>query len=105
MIIKDHKEANEEGGFPNRLIPANNSTSAFPRLGYLGIKRIFDSKQIEYERHTISQASNLKEGLEKSNVKKKDHTTGKLVIIEMYPSLQFRRVRKAVTHFLTYFSV
>ena len=38
LIIKDHKKLNEEGDFPSRLIvPANNFTSAFPRLGYLGI--------------------------------------------------------------------
>ena len=42
LIIKDHKKPNEQGEYPSRLtVPANIFTSAFPRLGYLGIKRIF----------------------------------------------------------------
>ena len=49
LIIKDHKKVNEFGEYPSRLIvPANNFTSAFPRLGYLGIKRILDLHKINY---------------------------------------------------------
>ena len=100
LIIKDHKKPNEEGDFPSRLIvPANNFTSAFPRLGYLGIRRIFDSNKIKYETHTISQASSLKEELEKINLKKKEVTTAKLDIVNMYPSIQFKLVRKAINYF------
>jgi hypothetical protein len=37
-LIKDHKKADSKGNFPTRLVvPANNFTSAFPKLGYLGI--------------------------------------------------------------------
>ena len=62
LIIKDHKKVNEEGDYPSRLIvPASNFTSGFPRLGYLGMKRIFDSAKINYEERTITQASTLKE--------------------------------------------
>ena len=50
LIIKDHKKANKHGNYPFRLIVlANNFTSAFPRLGYLGIKRIFSTEKINYE--------------------------------------------------------
>ena len=47
LIINDHKKSNEQGEYPSRLIvTANNFTSGFPRLGYLGIKRICDSNKI-----------------------------------------------------------
>ena len=52
LIINDHKKANEQGEYPSKLtVPANNFISGFPRLGYLGIKRIFDSNKTIYERH------------------------------------------------------
>ena len=100
LIIKDHKKLNEEGDFPSRLIvPANNFTSAFPRLGYLGIRRIFDSNKIKYEINTITQASDLKEELEKLDIKKNKVTIAKLDIVAMYPSIQFKLVRKAIEFF------
>ena len=66
LIITDHKKKKDkEGDFPSRLIiPVNKFMSAFPRLGYLGIRRIFDTNQVKYETNIISQASNLKEELE-----------------------------------------
>ena len=71
LIIKDHKKANENGDDPSRLIvPANNFTSTFPRLGYLGIKKIFDAGNIDYEARTITQASTLKTELETLNLRK-----------------------------------
>ena len=74
LIIKDHKKANQSGEYPSRLIvPANNFTSAFPRLGYLGIKRILDSHKINYEHHTITRASNLKEKLEELEIQKRSN--------------------------------
>ena len=71
LIIKDNKKPNENGDFPTRLIVSvNNFTSAFQHLGYLGIRKIFDSNKIEYETNTITQASDLKDELEKLEVKK-----------------------------------
>ena len=100
LIIKDHKKPDEEGDFPSRLIvPANNFTSAFPRLGYLGIRRIFDKNNIEYESRTITQASSLKEELEELKISKRQVTIAKLDIVAMYPSIQFKLVRKAVEFF------
>ena len=75
IIIKDHKKANDEGYYPSELIvPASNFTSGFPQLGYLGIKRIFDSEKINYEERTITQASTLKEKIETLEVKKNEVT-------------------------------
>ena len=80
-------------------MPANNFTSAFPRLGYLGIRRIFDSNKIKYETNTITQASDLKEELEKLDIKKNKVTIAKLDIVAMCPFIQFKLVRKAIEFF------
>jgi hypothetical protein len=46
--MKDHKKKDKWGQYPTRLvIPATNFTSAFPKLGYLGIKKIFDDETID----------------------------------------------------------
>jgi hypothetical protein len=43
LLIKDHKPMNSKGEYMTRLIvPATNFTPAFPKVGYLGIKNIFD---------------------------------------------------------------
>ena len=79
LIIKDHKNANKDDDFPSRLIvPANNFTSSFPLLGYLGTKRIFDSEKIHYEERMITQDLKLKEDIEIIKLKKKRSTVSKL---------------------------
>lgn len=66
LLIKDHKDPNDNGSYPTRLIvPATNFTAAFPKLGYLRIKNIFDTTGINYKWKTIMQASSLKAKLEK----------------------------------------
>ena len=43
LLIKDHKEPDSNGNYPTRLVvPATNFTAAFPKVGYLGIKKILD---------------------------------------------------------------
>ena len=60
-----------DGNYPTRLIvPATNFTAAFPKVGYKGIKSIFDENNINYNKFTIIQASDLKMKLEKFNIKK-----------------------------------
>ena len=52
LIIKDHKNADKNGDYPSRLIvPANNFTSVFPRLGYLGIKKSLIKKTMKKNHH------------------------------------------------------
>ena len=52
---------NKNGIFPTILIvPATNFTTGFPKLGYKGIKRIFDSNKVRYMKRTIIQAKDLK---------------------------------------------
>jgi hypothetical protein len=48
--VKDHKKNdNKWGQFPTRLlvIPANKITRVFPKLGHLGIKKIFEEAKID----------------------------------------------------------
>jgi len=69
LLIKDHKNPNNEGNFPTRLVvPATNFTSAFPKTGYMGIKRILDYDKLDYMSKTIIQASDLKENLEHQGI-------------------------------------
>ena len=100
LIIKDHKKQDQNGDYPSRLIvPASNFISGFPRLGYLGIRRILDENKINYEKRTIVQASTLKMEIEKMKLKKREVTIAKLDIVAMYPSIQFLIVKKAVRYF------
>ena len=68
-------------------------------MGYLGIRKIFDTEKVNYSKNTIIQASDLKEKLEGLNIKRRTHTIASLDIEAMYPSIKFSLVEKAVNHF------
>ena len=94
LLIKDHKKPNDQGEYPTRLVvPATNITVGFPKLGYMGIRKIFDKKKICYDKHTIVQASDLKEEIEKHTIKRSNSTNISLDIKSMYPSIQFSVVK------------
>jgi hypothetical protein len=100
LLIKDHKKPLEDGNFPTRLvIPADNFTSAFPKLGYKGIKKIFDDREVKYATRTIINAQGLKEALEKLDIFENEVTIASLDVESMYPSTRFKLIQKAVTHF------
>eukprot|EP00957_Ditylum_brightwellii_P125744 9585879-Ditylum_brightwellii.AAC.1 len=62
LLVKDHKPVEASGDFPTCLvIPTTNFTAAFSKLGYLGIKKVLDEHNVNYNKHTIIQASDLKE--------------------------------------------
>ena len=53
LLIKDHKKKDSDGNFPTRLVvPATNFTAAFPKIGYIGIKKIFEHEKINYSKKT-----------------------------------------------------
>jgi hypothetical protein len=100
LLIKDHKPMNEKGEYVTRLIvPATNFAAAFPKVGYLGIKNIFDQNGIDYSGSTITQASQLKMTLEKLNIMKDKVTIISFDAVRMYPSIKYKFVRKAVKFF------
>jgi hypothetical protein len=91
LFIKDHKKASSTGEFPTHLVvPAQNFTSAFPKLGYLAIRQILDSNHVDYSRRTIVLESELKEKLESLHICQDDVTIISLDIEAMYPSITFK---------------
>jgi hypothetical protein len=91
---------NNKGEYVTRLIvPATNFTAAFPKVGYLGIKNIFDQNGINYSGSTITQASQLKTTLEKLNITKDKVTIILFDAVKMYPSIKYKFVWKAVKFF------
>lgn len=100
LLIKDHKKPNDKGDYPTRIIiPTTNFTAGFPKLGFSGIKRIFDKNNINYMRKTIIQSSDLKDKLENLNITKSNSTIVSLDIVSFYPSIKFNVVKKAVQHY------
>jgi hypothetical protein len=83
--VKDHKKKDKWGQFPTRLVtPATNFTSAFPKLGYLGIKKIFNKGKVDCMKKMIIQASHAKGALENLNIKKSSHAIFSLDIKSFY---------------------
>jgi len=80
-------------------VPATNFTSAFPKTGYLGIKRILDDNKVDYLSKTIIQASDLKDNLENQGINCNNSTIVSTDAEDFYPSVRLKLVRKAVYHF------
>jgi hypothetical protein len=100
LLIKDHKEINDDGNYPTRLVvPATNFTAAFSKLGYIGIKKIIDEAGINYTSKTIVQASHLKTQIESLNIKRDGHTIFSLDIEAFYPSVTYGLVERAIEFF------
>ena len=98
-MIKDHKKADSNGLlYPTRLVvPATNFTAGFPKLGYLGIKRIFDaSDMVKYGSKTIVQASDLKEKLQTMGLTSENVTIVSIDAVAMYPSIKYKLIEKAI---------
>jgi hypothetical protein len=89
LLIKDHKEIDDDGNYPTRLVvPATNFISAFSKLGYhISINRIIRNKAgINYSRKTIVQASHdLKLQIESIGIREDRHTIFSLDIEAFYP--------------------
>jgi hypothetical protein len=69
LLIKDQKKALSTGEFPTHLVvPAQNFTSAFPKLGFLAVRRSLDANHVDYSKRTIVQATNVKEKLESLHI-------------------------------------
>jgi hypothetical protein len=90
------------GQHPTRLvIPATNFTSAFQKLGYLGIKKILHDANIDYVKKTIVQASRAKTFLESLGANKSTHAMFSLAIESFYPSVTHTLVEIAINYFAT----
>jgi hypothetical protein len=76
-----------------------NFTSAFLKLGYMGIKKIFDDEKVNYMKKTIVQACHAKGTLEKLFINKSSHTVCSLDIESFYPSVTYSLVEIAINYF------
>ena len=100
LLIKDHKKPMEDGGYPTRLlVPATNFTQGFANLAYRGIKHTLDSNGVVYYQRKISQTSHLKDQLEELSLNSNDATLVSLDIKNMYPSLKYKLILAAITHY------
>eukprot|EP00957_Ditylum_brightwellii_P158478 12062905-Ditylum_brightwellii.AAC.1 len=73
LLVKDHKDPDEAGFFPTRLvIPTTNFIATFSKIGYLGIKKALDENNVSCSKYTIVQSSDLKSRLEQLRLKQKD---------------------------------
>ena len=70
LFIKDHNKINNKGEFTTiLLIPETNLTAELYKIGYLEIKGIMEKAKLNYKCVTIVQASDLKESLEKFEIR------------------------------------
>jgi hypothetical protein len=82
------------------VVPAKNFTAGFPHVGQHGIRNILNGNNIKFSKKTIIQASDLKEKLERLQIKRSNCTIISFDAECMYPSVKFIQIEKAVNYFL-----
>eukprot|EP00957_Ditylum_brightwellii_P030119 2279535-Ditylum_brightwellii.AAC.1 len=65
----------------------------------MGIKKILDDHGVNYTKHTIIQSADLKEKLEACNLKRDNITLMLLDIVNMYPSIRVKLIKKALRYY------
>ena len=104
IIIKDHKKRKANGRFPSRmLIPATNFSQGAAKLGFNVLKNVFDRNGVPYKKYTINRAQVLKNDVERldrnAKIKMNKDLFAFLDIENMYPSITFWLINKAVRHY------
>eukprot|EP00957_Ditylum_brightwellii_P101377 7726286-Ditylum_brightwellii.AAC.1 len=97
LLVKDHKERNKEGNFLTRLvILATNFKAFFSKMGYMNTQKVLDDASVNYNKHTITQSSDLREKLEGLELTKGKAVSMSLDIENMYPSMRVKLIKKAL---------
>ena len=105
ILVKDHKKPKPNGNFPTRLVvPASNFSACFPKLGYMGIKKLLDDYGVKYGKRNIVQSLDLKKQLESMKLNPENITLVSVDAVNMYPSIKFSLIHKAITHYTREFS-
>ena len=78
------------------IVPTMNFTAAFSKLGYMGTKTIFEENEVVFDVLTIVQVSDLKNELKMLGLEKATTTIFSLDAVDMYPSIKYKLVEKAV---------
>jgi hypothetical protein len=100
LLIKDHKDPDENGCFDLRLaVPATNFTAGYSLLGGEGIKTMFESKGIVWGDWTIIQAVEMKEEIELYSINKSKHTLAKIDAVAMYHSIEFTLIEDTIGYY------
>ena len=101
LFVKDHKKKDSNGDYQTRLcIPAGNFTAPFPHLGWKAIEALLIKNDAKYQKKNIKNAYALKTTLEKLSIKKNNHSIFTMDIKNMYPSVKFIQIEKAIKYFL-----
>ena len=104
LIIKDHKKKKANGQYPLRLlIPATKFTQYVAKLGFDVVKSVFDCNDVPYKTYIINRAQILKSDVERidrnATIKKNKYLFAFLDIENMYPSITFWLINKAVRYY------
>lgn len=100
LLLKDQKDLNTDGLFKTRfLLSAANLNAGFPKLGYTGIKKVFERNNVSFDNFGIKHNFDVKEKLENLQVNLKKQSISKLDIVDMYPSVKIRMIWKAVNYY------
>eukprot|EP00957_Ditylum_brightwellii_P145655 11089980-Ditylum_brightwellii.AAC.1 len=100
LFVRDNKDKDERGNFPTRLvIPAANFTATFSKIGYMGTKRVLGEHRVDYPKHTTIQSLDLKTKLEGLGLRRDEVTMMSLDIVNMYPSIRVKLIKKALQHY------
>ena len=72
------------------VISETNFTQCFAKTGYKIVKNQFDAKNVNYNKYTLKQARDLKQGLEKmKSIKKNQDLLAALNIKDIYLCIQW----------------
>ena len=104
LTIMDHKKKKANGGYPSRLlIPATNFTQGVAKLAFNVAKNVFDHNDVPTKKYIINRAQTLKRDVERidrnATIKKNKDLFTFLDIENMYPSITFWQIKKAVRHY------
>ena len=83
------------------LCPAKQFILIFAKIGYLGIKKIFDKNKVNYSRLTIVQASDLHKEIDVlfTTLDPNQSTIISFDAENMYPSIKYALVEEAIDYF------
>eukprot|EP00957_Ditylum_brightwellii_P155835 11863007-Ditylum_brightwellii.AAC.1 len=100
LLVKDHKEGDENSDFPTILvILATNVTAIFSKMSYMMIQKVLDDTGVIYNKHTIIQSSDLKKKLEDLQLTKSETMLMSLDIESMYLSVWVKLIKKTLEYY------
>jgi hypothetical protein len=95
LLVKDHKLPDETGTYLTHLvIPVTSFSASFLKIAYKGTPKLFDDNSVNYSKYTITQASELKEAMERQYIDPNKVTVMSFDIVYMYPSTHLSLIKR-----------